>query len=135
MPGLEAHHFIDPVDRRDIAERMARVDRGENVPWREQKLHGLGGRLVTVESAMTPIVWDGKPSRLLVNRDTRRYKRVENQLRQAVEEARQASVAKSRFLAAASHDLRQPIQALVLLNAEKNLANYDRLRTSPYWVI
>ena len=66
---------------------------------------------------MAPIVWDGKPSRLLVSRDTTRHKQVEDQLRHAMEEAKQANVAKSRFLAAASHDLRQPIQALGLLNA------------------
>ncbi len=41
------------------------------------------------------------------------------QIKQALEDARQqadrANVAKSRFLAAASHDLRQPLQTLVLL--------------------
>ncbi len=41
------------------------------------------------------------------------------EIRQALEEAKQvadrANVAKSRFLAAASHDLRQPLQTLVLL--------------------
>ncbi len=35
-------------------------------------------------------------------------------LRQARDEAEQANAAKTRFLAAASHDLRQPLQALVL---------------------
>lgn len=43
-------------------------------------------------------------------------------LKRAEEEARAASRAKSTFLAAASHDLRQPVQALVLLNAV--LANH-----------
>lgn len=38
----------------------------------------------------------------------------EERLRQAVEEADHANAAKSRFLAAASHDLRQPMQALRL---------------------
>lgn len=52
---------------------------------------------------------------------------VEAQLRAAKAEAEQASVAKSRFLAAASHDLRQPVQALFLF-AE---AIAHRLRNRP----
>ena len=41
---------------------------------------------------------------------------VERELRQARTQAEQASNAKSRFLAAASHDLRQPLQAAILYN-------------------
>lgn len=40
----------------------------------------------------------------------------ESTLRRAVAEAEQANLAKTRFLAAASHDLRQPIHALNMLN-------------------
>ncbi len=115
--GLPAKHFIDPDDRDEIIDRAAMVDLGNSVPWREFTLKGFGGETLTVESALAPIVWEGRPSRLLVSRDTSRHKLIENQLRQAMEDAKQANVAKSRFLAAASHDLRQPIQALSLLNA------------------
>jgi PAS domain S-box-containing protein len=41
---------------------------------------------------------------------------VERELRRARAQAEQASNAKSRFLAAASHDLRQPLQAAILYN-------------------
>jgi signal transduction histidine kinase len=45
------------------------------------------------------------------------------------DEAEQASVAKSRFLAAASHDLRQPLHALVLFSSELEYeANNPSLR-------
>ncbi|MGH8657872.1 MAG: chemotaxis protein CheB [Gammaproteobacteria bacterium] len=44
-------------------------------------------------------------------------KRSEEVLRQARETAEQANTAKTRFLAAASHDLRQPLAALTLFNA------------------
>ena len=104
--GFPGRYFLDPADLDVTIDRMARVDRGENVPWREHSLRALGGEELTVESAMAPIVWDGKPSGLLVSRDTSRHKRIEGQLRQAMEEAKQANVAKSRFLAVASHDLR-----------------------------
>ena len=42
--------------------------------------------------------------------------RVEAALRHSRDRARQASQAKSRFLAVASHDLRQPLQAVVMLS-------------------
>ncbi|MBC7953973.1 MAG: PAS domain-containing protein [Rhodospirillaceae bacterium] len=42
-------------------------------------------------------------------------KQVEDDLRAAKAEAERANIGKSKFLAAASHDLRQPVQALVLL--------------------
>lgn len=42
-------------------------------------------------------------------------KRAEDDLKAAKAEAERASLAKSKFLAAASHDLRQPVQALMLL--------------------
>lgn len=51
-------------------------------------------------------------------------KRVEDDLRAAKAEADRANLAKSKFLAAASHDLRQPVQALtLLLEALKTQAN------------
>jgi signal transduction histidine kinase len=43
-------------------------------------------------------------------------KRIEEALRLATRDAEQASKSKSRFLVAASHDLRQPLQALSLLH-------------------
>lgn len=44
-------------------------------------------------------------------------KNSEREMRLAMEQAERASASKSRFLAAASHDLRQPLQALSLLAA------------------
>lgn len=49
-------------------------------------------------------------------RDVTAHKRVEAELVAAREAAEQANLAKSRFLSTASHDLRQPLQALALLH-------------------
>ncbi len=48
-------------------------------------------------------------------RDISEHKRVQAALAEARREADRANVAKSKFLAAASHDLRQPVQSLMLL--------------------
>lgn len=69
-----------------------------------------------VEISLSPIQ-DG--DRLLVAaaiRDVTDRKRVEAELTMARESADRANQGKSRFLATASHDLRQPLQTLALLN-------------------
>lgn len=48
--------------------------------------------------------------------DITERKRTHDALRRAVEDAERATAAKSRFLAAASHDLRQPLQTLYLIS-------------------
>ena len=50
-------------------------------------------------------------------RDISEQKRIEGEMAAAKEAAERADRAKSKFLAAASHDLRQPVQSLVLLMA------------------
>lgn len=69
------------------------------------------------DNNMCPVLGpDGRPQGVAIfARDITRRKAMERALAQAKEEADKASVAKSRFLAAASHDLRQPLQAMSLL--------------------
>jgi PAS domain S-box-containing protein len=55
-----------------------------------------------------------------VTRDITERKAREEALRRAKEAAERATLAKSKFLAAASHDLRQPLQALILFTAMLN---------------
>ena len=61
---------------------------------------------------------DARPDYLIaVVEDIRRRKHIEQQLGEALAEAHRADAAKTRFLAAASHDLRQPAQSLVMFVA------------------
>ncbi len=79
-----------------------------------------------VEISLSP-VYDG--NRTLVAaaiRDATDRKRVEAEALAARETADRANQAKSRFLAAASHDLRQPLQTLAMLNG-----TLQRLVTEP----
>ena len=50
--------------------------------------------------------------------DITERRRIGTRWRQPNSKAQLATVAKSRFLAAASHDLRQPLQTLVLLQGQ-----------------
>ncbi len=74
------------------------------------------GRELPVEISLSPI---REGEQLLVAaaiRDITERKRIQTELKQAREAADRANLAKSRFLTMASHDLRQPLQTLSLLN-------------------
>jgi signal transduction histidine kinase len=61
-------------------------------------------------------VEDGNPWLAADLRDAANHKHVVAELTLARDEAYRANLAKSRFLVTASHDLRQPLQSLSLLN-------------------
>ncbi|MAO55555.1 MAG: hypothetical protein CMM61_07650 [Rhodospirillaceae bacterium] len=67
--------------------------------WTERAVFNDDGRMVEIQG---------------VGRDVTATKMAEEMLAEAKDAAEQASAAKSRFLAAASHDLRQPLQALAM---------------------
>jgi PAS domain S-box-containing protein len=69
-----------------------------------------------VEISLSPIAAGNDTLVAAAIRDVTDRKLVEQALNEARREADHASLAKSRFLATASHDLRQPLQALGLLN-------------------
>jgi PAS domain S-box-containing protein len=69
---------------------------------------------------------NGEPEGVAIfARDITQRKLIEQALAQAKEEAERANAAKSRFLAAANHDLRQPLQAMSLLIGALSYAQID----------
>ncbi len=69
-----------------------------------------------VEISLSPTSAGGGAFVWSVIRDVTARKRMEEEINAARQEAERANKANSAFLAAASHDLRQPVQALSLLN-------------------
>jgi PAS domain S-box-containing protein len=69
-----------------------------------------------VEISLSPIQDGGRVLVAAAIRDVTDRKRTETELKLARESADRANLGKSRFLATASHDLRQPLQTLALLN-------------------
>lgn len=79
-----------------------------------------------VEISLSPISDAGAPLVAAAIRDVTDRQLTKLALENARATADRANLAKSRFLATASHDLRQPLQALALLNG-----TLDRLSTDP----
>jgi two-component system CheB/CheR fusion protein len=78
-----------------------------------------------VEISLSPIDDGTRVLTAAAIRDVTDRKRVEAELIVARESADRANLAKSRFLATASHDLRQPLQTLALLNGALLRTNAD----------
>ena len=107
-------------------------DRGSHVRHREDytteprlRPMGIGLELIgqrkdgsefPVEISLSPVSTPKASFVSSVIRDVTRRKRMEREIIAARKEAERAKKANSAFLAAASHDLRQPVQALSLLN-------------------
>ena len=71
--------------------------------------------------SLSPMRIDGQLRIAAAIRDVTDWQELTEHLRNASEAAKKAAQVKSRFLATASHDLRQPLQTLQLLNASLNM--------------
>ena len=106
---FRARHAV----RRKSYEKAPNV-RGMGIGGEFAALHSDGSEF-PVEISLSPI--DGPSGALVVSaiRDITKRHRIDQELKGAHEAAERASKANNAFLSAASHDLRQPVQALRLL--------------------
>ncbi len=70
------------------------------------------GEEIPVEIGLSPVVAQDETTIMVRFQDIREQKREQALLRQALQKTDDANRTKSRFLAAASHDLRQPLQSI-----------------------
>lgn len=106
--------LIHPDDRAMIAEHLASAGEGSSgndVEFRIQRKDGGVGWAAVSWQPILDQGMNGLGFRTSM-RDISQRKTAEETLRRAMDEAERAANAKSRFLAAASHDLRQPLQAM-----------------------
>ena len=96
---------------------LVRTLRGGGLVDQEETFYRRGdGRVTTLSVSTAPVPGPDGEIALAVTtfQDIAERKAMEAALRTAKEEADRANQAKTRFLAAASHDLRQPLQSLLL---------------------
>ncbi|WP_173980226.1 hybrid sensor histidine kinase/response regulator [Magnetospirillum sp. UT-4] len=118
--GANLLDLIIPPEMRDgvreaIAEMFAT---GQGIPPGRLDLLHKSGRRLPIYSSHSVVEVPGHPPVLFcMDSDMSALTRAEAEIWAAKAEADRASLAKSKFLAAASHDLRQPVQTLLLVLA------------------
>lgn len=113
LPGLSVESFAagDEIPETSLCHRIQIEDSVHRVEFRARR---LDGRTVWVLASAQRFGQGAEAGYVLVFQDVTALKLKEQRLTEANEEAERNIRARMRFLAAASHDLRQPLQAMAL---------------------
>lgn len=108
--------YIHPDDQPLVTTAIRQAVQTKSVFDLEHRVRSVDGSLGWTHSRAVPVLSaDGEISEWFgVASDITDRKRAEEALSWAKEQSDRANVAKSKFLAAAAHDLRQPMQSLLL---------------------
>ena len=112
--GTSLLDWVHPEYRDALLARRAnpsKIESDPRMPRLAEKLVRVDGRVIDVEFMIHTIEYDGKPARQASLRDITERRAALTALEAARIKAEKESRAKSRFLASASHDLRQPAHA------------------------
>jgi PAS domain S-box-containing protein len=128
--GFEYQELIEQPIERLVPQRLHRTHVQHRTGYADNPRTREMGAAVTdlvaarkdgtefpVEVRLSPLHVDGEALTAAAVRDVSERRQVLRELSLARQEADRANADKSRFLATASHDLRQPLQALQLINA------------------
>jgi len=140
--GYEPNSLIGKAHDMLLPARFVERHRGHTAAYlRSPRNREMGARLADlfarradgtefpVGIRLAPLQVNGQTFVAAAIRDMTERRQINDALVSAREEADQANRAKSRFLAIASHDLRQPLQTIRLLNAAmQKMADTDRSR-------
>ena len=89
MVGHDVFEFVHPDERQSIRERIrAAVEEGRPAPALEERFVGASGRVVALEAASLPLLFDGVPSIVVVGRDVTERNRAEAERRRLLDEQR-----------------------------------------------
>ena len=75
--GRSTLDFVHPESRPGVTSRMRRLDRGERIPFVEEKFVRLDGRVIHVEAGAVPFTFHDAPAVQMVIRDVSDRKRAE----------------------------------------------------------
>lgn len=107
--------FVAPEDRSAVLDIQYELQLGIDTP-RRYECHGLrgDGSLFWMECLERVVSWQDASALQTTAIDITERKAAEDSLRSAILQTEQANSARTRFFAAASHDLRQPLHAISL---------------------
>jgi len=84
MVGVPALEHVAPSSRQLVAERIERLEKGEDNPPAELELAKRDGAIIIVESASSSFTFEGRPTAvIIVGRDITEQKRAQERLRES----------------------------------------------------